>query len=253
MFKVIRNAENYAEIQITTDKNTWSHQRRKRREVFKDKEDPTTKDDHKTVTMVVDETLIINQNSDLSHSEISNVCSLQSPHLQNVLSASDHSETIPENSEIKGSTSDCTHIENKDGSDDTVSLQNTSTFPLTVPQKRKIEDEENVECPSSQKFKTEDRESTKSIESSSVPPQPQTSSQIKSDSQVSSDGAKIGMDLKDKQSPSVVFEPKSLLFSTLKIRKGEDHLLLEMNCLPDANRESMHQIFQFLKNKLATG
>lgn len=243
---------------MTTDTNTWSHQRRKRREVFKDKEDPSTKDGLKTNTPVVDKTLITN------------------------------SETFLGNSEVK---------ERQDGSADTVSLQDaTLSQPLTVPSKRKIEDEENVECSSSQKLKTEDCESTESMESSSVCPEPQTeskkrkreienpseisvsqklkventvecgdlvsqefqvncsegtsSNQIKSDSQISSEGTKIGMDLKDKLKASVIFEPKSLLFCTLKIRKFEDHLLLEMNCLPEANRESMHQIFQFSKNKL---
>ncbi|XP_015908654.1 RNA N(6)-adenosine-methyltransferase mettl16 isoform X1 [Parasteatoda tepidariorum] len=48
----------------------------------------------------------------------------------------------------------------------------------------------------------------------------------------------------------VNFEPKSLLFCTLKIRRAKDFVLIEMNCPDEANRESMYQILQHLKNKL---
>ncbi|KFM80235.1 Methyltransferase-like protein 16, partial [Stegodyphus mimosarum] len=47
-------------------------------------------------------------------------------------------------------------------------------------------------------------------------------------------------------------ESKFLLFCCLKVIKTKNNIIMEMNCPSNASRETMHQVFQFVKNKLVS-
>ncbi|KAG8181106.1 hypothetical protein JTE90_003155 [Oedothorax gibbosus] len=328
LFKVFKCAENYAEMQIATNTNTWSHQRRKRRECLKNKGE--SKDSQKIVTTLVSDTQTIKSSSDF---EISNNSLLDTDRDVNKskLAANSMTPDCVNSTLLPSSDPSCLQPSNKRKIEDVdssegppsqkIKTENTEDFSVSsqmqnASQKRKQEDEVSPEgkklqkildetSDHSQKFQnysTEDHPNYESIKTSpsvslqvgselkkfkrEIEDSPESSKSMKikaentdcslegqanyiedhmstksikienvsydiNQSISTSEESNMDKDCENDQKVDAVFDSKSLLFSTLKIRKGENHLLLEMNCSPEANRESMHQIFQFLKNKLA--
>ncbi|GFY62558.1 methyltransferase-like protein 16 [Trichonephila inaurata madagascariensis] len=281
--KLIKSAENYAEIQITSNKNTWSHQRRKRREELKSKmqenkfnetfKNAEVKDSQISVS-VTDKTdvkeSIDNPNDSLSttksessvHSKGENI--YQSDDTQSVVTSfnvlndvgiSDPSLSCPDNSELPSVS-----VEWKNNDESKICKEeiNTEHKHSEDSVDKLSEDNASNKCKRKSDWETSPKKKMKLalIESDIKNDNESVSSsnkcKRKSDWETSPEKkiklAPIESDIKN-DNENVSSEGIPLLFSTIKLRKTKEHILLEMNCPPEYNRDSMHQIFQLFKNK----
>ncbi|GFU03726.1 RNA N6-adenosine-methyltransferase METTL16 [Nephila pilipes] len=276
--KLIKFAENYAEVQIMSNKNTWSHQRRKRREKLKSEIQDANNVRSETSPQTNICSSYLNDTASETKEEFNNNSkNVDSENASRSISVTDANESIyitnNNLSSIKSEFSVHLKREKNLQSDDIQS--NITSFnarnvdlPVTSPDnsqqssvsaKRKRNDEieinkdvildSNTQCkrskntannlPESKVYKSsEDFVSNKCKRKSDW----ETSSQKK---------IKLAPMESEHQNDieSMHSEEMPLLFSTIKLRKTKEHILFEMNCPPEYNRESLHQMFQLFKNK----
>ncbi|GFV86253.1 RNA N6-adenosine-methyltransferase mettl16 [Trichonephila clavipes] len=271
--KLIKSAENYAEVQITSNKNTWSHQRRKRREELKSKMQETNKNNEispQTDVSMLDLNDTASETENKFNETFKNAEVKDSQISVSVTDKTDVKESIdnPNNSLLTTKSEFSVHSkgENIYQSDDTQSVFTSFNVSNDVGiSDPSLSSPDNSELPSvSVKWKNNDEskvckeeintEHKHSEDSVDKLPEDNASNKCKRKSDWETSPKKkiklapIESDIKN-DNENISSEGIPLLFSTIKLRKTKEHILLEMNCPPEYNRDSMHQIFQLFKNK----
>ncbi|GFR32811.1 RNA N6-adenosine-methyltransferase mettl16 [Trichonephila clavata] len=275
--KLIKCAENYAEVQITSNKNTWSHQRRKRREELKSKKKNSTTNKNNETSPQTDVSML-DLNDAASETEnkfnetIKNAKGEDSQITVSVTNKTDVKESIDNpNDSLSSTKSEFSVIskgENIYQPDDTQSviasfnvsndvgisdqsLSNPDDSEQTSVSGKWKNNDESKTCKNVLEINAEHKHSEDSADKLSED-NASNKCKRKSDWETSPKKkiklAPIELDIKN-DNESVSSEGIPLLFSTIKLRKTKEHILLEMNCPPECNRDSMHQIFQLFKNK----
>lgn len=254
---------------LKSDKNTWSHQRRKRRELERQKKEAKKTDETLATVLPNEDVKILKEEKDNSAME---VCRAGTQ------------ATCPGSQDVD------------DGSQCNTSLLNVSesehTENLLLLQNRKRKLDLDSEDPNAcKKVKIDDN-----VNSESIPAEKNMLSEsiVDKSSELNSEGEKISnfdassnsvlvqdsltspsdssnilfdknerlsdteienSDTKGKESKSSVdsnnTEPEGLvLYCYLQFIKGKNKVYVKMNCPLSADRNTMYQVFQFIKNKI---
>ncbi|CAL1294725.1 unnamed protein product [Larinioides sclopetarius] len=284
--KIIKSANNYAEIEILSYQNTWSHQRRKRREQLKGTEEHKKTDMKNeafpSVNMADLNDISLEKQSPDSSKSIP-VAAVFCTDLEKGQAA--ESETKPclpfqinedEGNKQKAKSED-DHFDtvSLDEQNKTKAIDSSENLKDSISQKRRRDGDEpalNIDS-KMQHNKDEKCILLKSPESNASPEAKrfkisedpifsnERKRKIQFDSSpkkkicvtgVHSDQGEESMNLESVHTtnPVKTFETIPLLYSVIKLRMTKENILLEMNCPPECNRETMHQVFQLFKNKI---
>ncbi|GBO12761.1 hypothetical protein AVEN_125357-1 [Araneus ventricosus] len=285
--KIIKSANNYAEIEILSYQNTWSHQRRKRREQLKGtshevnkktdvKDEAFSSVNKSDLNDVSPEKQSPNSSKSVRHSEVSCTdlekgqttpnetksflpfqMNEEQENRQKAGSEDDHSNTVSLDEQNKSKATDLSEnlkdsvSQKRERDDDEPALNINSKMQHDQDGKCILEKSPDSDTsPEAKRFKiSEDpilsNKHKRKIEFDSSP----RKKICVTDAQ--SDQGKEGTNHETVQTtnPDKTFETIPLLYSVIKLRTTKENVLLEMNCPPECNRETMHQIFQLFKNK----
>lgn len=257
---------------LKSDKNTWSHQRRKRRQLERQKKEDKKTDGTLATVLPNEDVKLLIEEKDISVME---ACS------------SGTQATCPGSQEINandGSQSNTSllNVSESEHTEDSLPLQNKkrkldldSEDPNTC-KKAKIDDNENSEyIPSEQNVLTggivdkssvlnsvDETISNCDVSSHSVLVQdsltsPNDTSDISSNKKVRLSGTEnVSRDTKVEESKRNSVDPNNtepeglVLYCYLQFIKGKNKVYVKMNCPPSADRNTMYQVFQFIKNKV---
>lgn len=257
---------------LKSDKNTWSHQRRKRRELERQKKEGK-KTDGTLATVLPDEDVkILIKEKDNSVME---ACSAATQ------TACPGSQEINANDGSQSNTS-LLYVSESEHTENSLLLQNrkrkldldsedTNTF-----KKSKIDDNENSESiPSEQNVLSEsivdkssvlnsEDETISNCDVSSHSVLVQDSLTLPNDTiDISSNKTERLSDTENESGDTKVEESKRncvdpnntepeglVLYCYLQFIKGKNKVYVKMNCPPSADRNTMYQVFQFIKNKV---
>lgn len=270
----MRSSQNFTELLLKSDKNTWTHQRRKRRELERQKKEDKKTDETLATVLPNEDVKILIEEKD---NPVMEVCT----------------------ADTQATCSGSQEVNVNDGLQSNTSLLNVSesehTENLLLLQNRKRKLDLDSEDPSTcKKVKIGDSEISESIPSelnvlskSSVDKSlvlnsedgtisncdvtshsalvqdsltsPNNTNKISSNkserntlsnTEKESRNDKVGK-LMDSCVDHKNTEPEGLvLYCYLQFIKGKNKIYVKMNCPPSADRNTMYQVFQFIKNKI---
>ncbi|XP_035215551.1 RNA N6-adenosine-methyltransferase mettl16-like [Stegodyphus dumicola] len=301
---VLHYSEKVAVLEMKSNTNTWSHQRRKRREMLRQKQSDVSELDassnspllHSSPDILVCETF-----SEVRNEQDVEIHKISSDSANVPFPDSYRKESKQRNPELKNelvsknipiplvnlSRSDCLEstavtnnadmvkIFNENGSIHTVDgTESTSSSNLVLKlgenriagesgnynSKNIINETDCTEALNASqgcKRENESFNSSKKIKADFDSASETDSSEVlaiskrykrKNEFESSTSSKKIKTDFDN----AAGVESKFLLFCCLKIIKTKNNIIMEMNCPSNASRETMHQVFQFVKNKLVS-
>ncbi|XP_055935505.1 RNA N6-adenosine-methyltransferase mettl16-like [Argiope bruennichi] len=249
--KIIKSVGNYAELEISANQNTWSHQRRKRREQIKS---ASHEIDNKTDLRDKSNSCTSVNKSDLNEAKscLSFQMKEEQGNIQETKSENDFSSTVSldeqSKNEATNSSESVQKSQKRERSEDEPDvnigpnmLQNQDNE--CIPEK----DPDIDASPAAKKMKISDPTLSKHKRKSEFDSSPKKKICLtEAPHQVEKNVDQVTAQTNQ---PDRTFETMPLLYSILKLRITKDNILLAMNCPPEGNRETMHQVFQLFKNK----